>query len=100
MFSGKIHDSGDFGEMKRQSTLLSDDASETGTEMRRDMSVVTVDQVNRLSTNKDLSALTNQVLELILDNVKLTHMNQKLVEYFKEQSSQLEVSAEKAQSTV
>ena len=42
--------------------------------------------------NKELSAVTNQVLELIIDNVRLVHINHKLVEYFKEQSIKLEAS--------
>ena len=53
-----------------------------------------------MSTGRDLSALTNQILELIIDNVKMVHVNKKLVDYFKMQSQSLEFSAEKTQSSI
>merc|ERR1712110_947676 len=64
------------------------------------------EKMNRLSTNKDLTGLTNQILELILDNVKMTHMNHKLVDYCRTQGKQLEMyhaaktAQEKAQAEV
>ena len=119
MFSGGQHNSGitgahesvEFDQMRRQSVSVKEadrqnevgQQSDAGTELRRENTgntAINYDQVNRISTNKDLSALTNQVLELILDNVKMVHINHKLVEYFKDQSMKLEVSAEKTQATV
>ena len=45
-----------------------------------------IEAINRMSSSRDLSALTNQILELIIDNVKMVHVNKKLVDYFKMQS--------------
>lgn len=38
--------------------------------------------------NTRLSALTNQIMELVLDNIKMLHMNHKLVDYCKKQTIQ------------
>ena len=42
----------------------------------------------RVVDNTRLSALTNQIMELVLDNIKMLHMNQKLVDYCKRQTIQ------------
>ena len=76
--------------MKRVS-MSQYDESDAGTEMvRKEQTLDELNMLNRKSAGKDLSALTNQVLELILDNVKMTHMNQKLTEYCRSQGKQLE----------
>ncbi len=40
--------------------------------------------------NTRLSALTNQIMELVLDNIKMLHMNSKLIDYCKRQTQQSE----------
>jgi len=40
-------------------------------------------QPARIVDNTRLSALTNQIMELVLDNIKMLHMNHKLVDYCK-----------------
>ena len=103
VLGSNAHESVEFGNMKRIS-MSQADMSEAGTDIvRKEMSQADYDKFNRLSTNKDLSGLTNQVLELILDNVKMTHMNQKLSEYCRSQGKRLEAHAaasvaEKAQA--
>jgi hypothetical protein len=105
VLGSNAHESVEFGNMKRIS-MSQADMSEAGTDIvRKEMSQADYDKFNRLSTNKDLSGLTNQVLELILDNVKMTHMNQKLSEYCRSQGKRLEAHtaasvAEKAQAQV
>ena len=96
------HASVEFDTMRRASVSVkeADRKSETDTEMRREPNIGGYEQINRMSTNRDLSSLTNQILELIIDNVKMVHINQKLVEYFKLQSQTLEFSAEKTQSSL
>lgn len=42
----------------------------------------------RVVDNTKLSALTNQIMELVLDNIKMLHMNKKLLDYAKRQSIQ------------
>lgn len=37
----------------------------------------------RVVDNTRLSALTNQIMELVLDNIKMLHMNVKLIDYCK-----------------
>ena len=76
--------------MRRQSVSVreAERKSENDTEMEREKepALPGFDAFNRMSNSRDLSSLTNQILELIIDNVKMTHINQKLVEYFKMQS--------------
>lgn len=42
-----------------------------------------VTQQARIVDNTRLSALTNQIMELVLDNIKMLHMNSKLIDYCK-----------------
>lgn len=44
---------------------------------------LSVAQQVRIVDNTRLSALTNQIMELVLDNIKMLHMNHKLVDYCK-----------------
>ena len=44
----------------------------------------------RVVDNTRLSALTNQIMELVLDNIKLVHLNKKIVDYCKRQTQQHE----------
>ena len=44
----------------------------------------------RVVDNTRLSALTNQIMELVLDNIKMVHLNKKLVDYCKRQTQQHE----------
>ena len=63
------HESVEFEQMERRSVSIREadrqaevggvGESDAGTELRRDTNPINYDQVNRLSTNKDLSALTN-----------------------------------------
>ena len=46
---------------------------------------MSVAQQTRIVDNTRLSALTNQIMELVLDNIKMLHMNHKLVDYCKKQ---------------
>ena len=81
------HASVEFDTMRRASISVreAERKSENDTEMVREKEPVLpgLDEFNRMSNTRDLSSLTNQILELIIDNVKMTHINQKLVEYFK-----------------
>lgn len=52
-------------------------------------SSLTVLMQNRLTDNVHLSALTNQIMELILDNIRLVHMNAKLLGYSRDQADEL-----------
>lgn len=45
-------------------------------------------QPTRVIDNTKLSALTNQIMELVLDNIRMLHMNTKLVQYCKRQAVQ------------
>lgn len=47
----------------------------------------------RAVDNTRLSALTNQIMELVLDNIKMLHMNQKIIDYCKRQAIQAEFRA-------
>jgi len=90
VLGSNVHESVEFGNIQRIS-MSQADVSEAGTDVvRKEMSQADYEKFNRLSTNKDLSGLTNQVLELILDNVKMTHMNQKLSEYCRTQGKRLD----------
>ena len=60
--------------MVRESGALNDKASH--------MSAV---KEKRVVDNTRLSALTNQIMELVLDNIKMLHMNKKLLDYSKTQ---------------
>ena len=40
----------------------------------------------RDSDNNRLASLTNRIMELVLDNIKLLHINTKLVDYCKRQT--------------
>jgi len=40
--------------------------------------------------NTRLSALTNQIMELVIDNIRMVHMNSKLLDYCKRQIVQSE----------
>lgn len=51
---------------------------------------MSVAQQTRIVDNTRLSALTNQIMELVLDNINLVHMNSKLLEYCKRQTHQTE----------
>jgi len=37
----------------------------------------------RVVDNTALSALTNQIMELVLDNIKMLHINSKLIDFSK-----------------
>ena len=63
--------------MVRESGALNDKASH--------MSAV---KEKRVVDNTRLSALTNQIMELVLDNIKMLHMNKKLLDYSKTQQIQ------------
>ena len=64
---------------------------ELATVINRDSrrSSLTVLMQNRLTDNVHLSALTNQIMELILDNIRLVHMNAKLLGYSRDQAVEL-----------
>ena len=92
---------------KKSDSVREDRKSENDTEIERQedereplLAIGGIEAINRMSTGRDLSALTNQILELIIDNVKMVHVNKKLVDYFKMQSQSLEFSAEKTQSSI
>jgi hypothetical protein len=48
------------------------------------------DQSMRVVKNKQISALSQQVMELIIDNIRTVHMNAKLSQYLKQQAKDLE----------
>ena len=54
--------------------------------MSRMSAALTETQQVRIVDNTRLSSLTNKIMELVLDNIRLTHMNVKLVDYFKRQT--------------
>ena len=54
----------------------------------------------RLVDNTRLSALTNQIMELVLDNIKMLHMNSKLIDYCKRQMLQSDFSVKTLQAKV
>lgn len=75
---------------KKSDSVREDRKSENDTEIERQedekdhlLGIGGIEAINRMSTGRDLSALTNQILELIIDNVKMVHVNKKLVDYFK-----------------
>jgi hypothetical protein len=75
---------------KKSDSVREDRKSENDTEIERQedekdhlLGIAGIEAINRMSTGRDLSALTNQILELIIDNVKMVHVNKKLVDYFK-----------------
>ena len=75
---------------KKSDSVREDRKSENDTEIERQedhrdplLAMGGIEAINRMSTSRDLSGLTNQILELIIDNVKMVHVNKKLVEYFK-----------------
>ena len=56
--------------------------------MSRMSAAISETQQVRIVDNTRLSSLTNKIMELVLDNIRLTHMNVKLVDYCKRQTSQ------------
>ena len=59
-----------------------------GSKMSRMSAALSETQQVRIVDNTRLSSLTNKIMELVLDNIRLTHMNVKLVDYCKRQTSQ------------
>ena len=57
-------------------------------------------QQARVVDNTRLSALTNRIMELVIDNIKMVHMNTKLVDYCKRMSIQHEQSQKQMQTRV
>jgi len=52
----------------------------------------------RIVDNTRLSALTNQIMELVIDNIRMVHMNSKLLDYCKRQILQSESNIKKMES--
>jgi tRNA A37 threonylcarbamoyladenosine dehydratase len=44
----------------------------------------------RIVDNTRLSALTNKIMELVIDNIRMVHVNSKLLDYCKRQIIQSE----------
>ena len=59
-----------------------------------------VTQQARIVDNTRLSALTNQIMELVLDNIKMLHMNSKLIDYCKRQTIQAEYNIKTMETKV
>ena len=81
----------------------SDEASGDDTFMARgDNNSKTFDfeQQTRLKENSHLSALTSQIMELIIDNIRMVHMNTKLIEYCKQQSQQAQQTKTSLMQTI
>ena len=68
--------------------------------MSRMSAALSETQQVRIVDNTRLSSLTNKIMELVLDNIRLTHMNVKLVDYCKRQTSQSTAALESMETMV
>ena len=68
----------------------SDDGSDDETFLGRESTSkpFEIEKQNRLQENSHLSTLTSQIMELIVDNIRMVHMNTKLIDYCKQQNVQ------------
>ena len=54
----------------------------------------------RIVDNTRLSALTNKIMELVIDNIRMVHVNSKLLDYCKRQIIQSEYTISQMESLV
>ena len=83
-----------------QSSVMVREVSAYGSRLSGSRLSSQVTQQVRLVDNTRLSALTNQIMELVLDNIKMLHMNSKLIDYCKRQMLQSDFSVKTLQAKV